>query len=74
MATSMRQTSTIEPGARRYFSIAEAAADLHVAERTIRRAIAAGRLRAHRIGKLIRLDRDDLADYITVADPSAVSR
>jgi excisionase family DNA binding protein len=53
--------STASPGRQRKLSVAEAA-DYHgCSERTIRRAIAAGRLRAYRVGvRMIRIDPRDL--------------
>jgi excisionase family DNA binding protein len=52
---------TASPGRQRRLSVAEAA-DYHgCSERTIRRAIADGRLRAYRVGaRMIRIDPRDL--------------
>jgi excisionase family DNA binding protein len=70
----MPAASTPEPSLPRWSAVSGTAAYVGVNERTIRRAIADGRLRAHRIGKLIRIDRDDIAKYIILAEPTSVSR
>lgn len=44
----------------RLMSLAEAARDLSVSVKTIRRRIADGTIRAYRIGRLIRIDADEL--------------
>ena len=46
-------------------SIADAADALNINPKTVRRAIAEGRLPAYRVGKLIRLRRADLAAMAT---------
>jgi excisionase family DNA binding protein len=43
---------------RRYFTLAEASAIANLSTRTLRRAIEADTLDAHRIGRLIRLEAD----------------
>ena len=43
-----------------YYSMADAAELLDVTERTVRRQIASGQLRAIRFGRTIRIHRDDL--------------
>jgi excisionase family DNA binding protein len=51
---------------RRYASIAEAAAYVGVAPKTIRRLIAAGRLTGYHLGsRLIRIDLDQLDSIMT---------
>lgn len=53
-------TSTTNP-TRRWLSQAEAADYLGITDRTLRRMIAAGKLRAYRLGpRLLRIDLDDL--------------
>jgi excisionase family DNA binding protein len=46
--------------AKRYATLAQAAEYLSCNERTLRRQIAAGKLPAYRLGKLIRIDLADL--------------
>ena len=48
----------------RYLSLAQAAAIANLSTRTLRRAIAAGRLRAHRIGRLTRIELAELQRWI----------
>ena len=48
----------------RYISLAQAAASVSLSPRTLRRAIAAGRLRANRIGRLVRIDVNELWRWI----------
>jgi excisionase family DNA binding protein len=45
---------------RRYASLADAATYVNCNERTIRRHISAGRLRGYRLGRLVRVDLDEL--------------
>ncbi len=49
---------------RRYVSLAQASAITGLSSRTLRRAIAAKRLRAHRVGRLVRIEEDDLHEMI----------
>lgn len=48
----------------RYLSIKEVAERLSVCERTIRRAIKSGELRASMAGRQYRISEDDLRDYL----------
>jgi excisionase family DNA binding protein len=45
-------------------TVAEVARRLRVSERTVKRRIKAGLLRARKEGKLLRITKSDLADYI----------
>jgi excisionase family DNA binding protein len=47
-----------------FLPVAAAAKKLKVSEKTVRRKIATGELRAHRVGKLVRIGEPDLADYL----------
>lgn len=51
----------IEP---RYVSLARASAIVNVSPRTLRRAIASGRLAAHRLGRLIRIELAELQRWV----------
>jgi excisionase family DNA binding protein len=58
-------TRTQPTGGRRYATLAEAAEYLRCNERTIRRKIAAGQLRAYHSGrKLIRIDLNELDEQL----------
>ncbi len=46
-------------------NVADVASCLDVAEKTVRRAIARGELPAHRVGRLLRVSEEDLADYLS---------
>lgn len=48
----------------RYVSLAQAGDVAELSTRTLRRAIADGRLRAHRLGRLIRIDLAELRRWI----------
>ena len=48
----------------RFFLMADAARHARVSEWTIRQEIKAGRLRARRIGRLVRILDDDLAGWM----------
>lgn len=53
---------------RRNLTIAEAAEHLNVSDKTIRKWVAAGKLRAYRLnGKVLRFDLDDLEGFRTPA-------
>lgn len=47
-----------------YLSPQEAAVVVGVREKTIRSAVKSGRLRAHRLGRLLRIERADLEEYM----------
>lgn len=56
-----RPGAAIPPGVSPYWSIQEAADYLGINRETVRRYIAAGKLRAHRIGpRLVRIDPRDV--------------
>lgn len=44
--------------------VADVAARLRVCSRTVRRLIASGALRAHRVGRLIRISEEDLQRFL----------
>lgn len=52
------------PVRRHYVSLAQASAITGLSIRTLRRAIAAKRLRAHHVGRLVRIEEDDLHEMI----------
>lgn len=52
------------PDAPRYVSLAQASQRCNLSARTLRRAIADGRLRAHRVGRLIRIHVADLDQFV----------
>ena len=59
----------------RYVSPAQASEIVGVSRRTLRRAITAGKLRSHQLGRLVRIDVAELARWVEsngVAAPSAV--
>jgi len=53
------------------YNVREAAELVHVSERTIRRAIASGNLRAVRIGRTVRVPRESLAALLSAGLPCA---
>lgn len=53
----------LPPAASRMLSIVAVAARLDVSTKTVRRAIKAGDLRVHRIGRLYRITEEDLHLY-----------
>jgi excisionase family DNA binding protein len=58
------QTDPSPQQAGRFLSIAEVAVRLDVSEKTVRRMIERGDLRAHRVGRLIRVAERSLADCL----------
>ena len=61
----------IEP---RYVSLARASAIVGVSMRTLRRAIVARRLAAHRLGRLIRIDLAELQRWVEADGAAALPR
>jgi excisionase family DNA binding protein len=61
METAVRDPKSVEP---RYVSLAHASAVAQLSSRTLRRAIARKQLRAHRVGRLIRIDLAELHRWI----------
>jgi len=55
----------------RYLSLAQASALTNLSIRTLRRAIDAGRLGAHRLGRLVRIELAELRRWVE-ADGAAV--
>ena len=49
---------------RQFHSVKQVAELLHRSQKSVRRDIATGKLRAHRFGKSIRIGDGDLADYV----------
>ncbi len=47
-----------------YISLQQASSITQLSPRTLRRAIAAQRLKAHRIGRMIRINQEELARWI----------
>ena len=47
-----------------FYSVKRVAEKLHRSEKSIRRDISAGKLRAHRFGKSIRIGDGDLEEYV----------
>lgn len=64
----------ITPGPNaRLVPLADAAKHFHVSTRTLRRRIADGTITGYRIGRLVRVDLDELTRRLIVAIPSARS-
>jgi len=57
----------------RLVPLADAAAHFHVSVKTLRRRIADGTIEGYRVGRLIRVDLDELTQSLVVAIPSARS-
>ena len=53
--------------------LADAAEHFHVSVKTLRRRIADGTIAGYRVGRLIRVDLDELTQSLVVAIPSARS-
>lgn len=49
------------------YTIRELASAIRCSERTIRRAIASGRLRTVRIGRCVRVPRESVAEFLSTA-------
>lgn len=66
----MATNDTIHP---RYLSLAEAGAITSFCERTLRRAIAAKKLRAHHIGRNVRIELHELQRWMEAGGAAAVA-
>ena len=56
--------TTLPAPTRRFFTLAEAGEITRLSVRTLRRAIAAQTLRAHHVGRLVRLEDADLYSWL----------
>jgi excisionase family DNA binding protein len=63
----------MRPDARgsRLTSLAEAAEQLGISVKTLRRRISDGTIRGYRVGRLIRVDPDELREHLLTEIPSA---
>jgi excisionase family DNA binding protein len=52
------------PASITYLSLKDAGCRVRVCERTLRRAIEAGELRAYHVGRLVRIAEPDLAEFV----------
>ncbi|MFI9487399.1 helix-turn-helix domain-containing protein [Promicromonospora sp. NPDC052451] len=69
----MPHTSPAPPRPTRLVPLADAAEYLHVSVKTLRRRIADGTIAGYRVGRLIRVDLDELPQKLVVTIPSARS-
>jgi excisionase family DNA binding protein len=61
------------PAPARLVPLADAAEYFHVSVKTLRRRIADGTVAGYRIGRLIRVDLEELTQHLVVTIPSARS-
>jgi excisionase family DNA binding protein len=71
---SVLKTHPSPEQAERFLSVAEVALRLDVSEKTVRRMIKRGDLRAQRVGRLIRVAERDLADCLGNPSTNAIVR
>lgn len=57
-----------------FFSVREIASALGVSEKTVRRLIAAGDLREHRVGRQLRVSEEDYQAFLAVRRGYVVSK
>jgi excisionase family DNA binding protein len=57
---------------RNLLSVASVAERLDVSSKTVRRVIAAGKLRAHKVGRQVRVSEEDLALYLANGRVAAI--
>jgi excisionase family DNA binding protein len=69
----MPHTSAAPVHPNRLIPLADAAEHFHVSVKTLRRRIADGTIAGYRVGRLIRVDLDELTQSLVVAIPSARS-
>jgi excisionase family DNA binding protein len=64
--TAAKANASPGPG-EQFLSVAEVALRLDVSQKTVRRKISSGELRAQRVGRLVRVGERSLADYLSKA-------
>lgn len=64
-------TNIAPPSTARLVSLATAAETIGVSTKTLRRRISDGTVRGYRVGRLVRVDLDELRDALVVQIPSA---
>lgn len=69
----MPHLDTAPTSSTRLVSLADAAAHFHVSVKTLRRRIADGTITGYRVGRLIRVDLDELTQRLVVEIPSGRS-
>jgi excisionase family DNA binding protein len=69
----MPHTSAAPTNTTRLVPLADAAEYFHVSVKTLRRRIADGTIAGYRVGRLIRVDLDEVTQSLVVAIPSAGS-
>lgn len=62
---------TVRTSTNRLVPLSDAAEHYHVSVKTLRRRIADGTITGYRVGRLIRVDLDELAQCLVVTIPSA---
>lgn len=67
----MPRRDTVPTPTARLVPLADAAAHFHVSIKTLRRRIADGTITGYRIGRLIRVDLDELSQSLIAEIPSA---
>ena len=67
----MFRPDTVPTSATRLVPLADAATHFHVSVKTLRRRIADGTITGYRVGRLIRVDLDELTQCLVVTIPSA---
>ncbi|HEV6952706.1 MAG TPA: helix-turn-helix domain-containing protein [Promicromonospora sp.] len=67
----MSRPETVPTSTSRLVPLADAAAHFHVSVKTLRRRIADGTITGYRVGRLIRVDLDELTQRLVVTIPSA---
>jgi excisionase family DNA binding protein len=69
----MYRRDAVPTSTSRLVSLAEAAEHFHVSVRTLRRRIADGTITGYRVGRLIRVDLDELRRRLVVEIPASRS-
>jgi excisionase family DNA binding protein len=69
----MFRRDSVATSTSRLVPLAEAAAHFHVSVKTLRRRIADGTITGYRVGRLIRVDINELTQRLVVTIPSAHS-
>jgi excisionase family DNA binding protein len=69
----MQQKDIVQTPPTRLVPLADAAGHFHVSVKTLRRRIADGTITGYRVGRLIRVDLNELTQRLVVTIPSAHS-
>jgi excisionase family DNA binding protein len=70
-SSSCTSTEKLLPRGGEFLRVSEAASHLNISEKTVRRLIAAGTVKTLRIGRLVRIPREEIERFVAAVSFSA---